>query len=159
MEPSFFKRYDLVIIALLILLSGIIGVGIRYQRSIVEQGKRQELRQQTSVPKAALDRTEHDWGKIPEKPPAETLFTVSNIGTAPLEIKAIMTSCGCTTAELVGEPKKYQTVIDPDASKQVKVVFDPLAHNSKGDTTRAVRIETNDPENPFLIINLKAHVL
>lgn len=159
MDSSFLQRHSLLLVALIILLSGIIGVGVRYQRSVIEQIKRQKLQQQTNVPKASLDRTEHDWGTIPEKPAAETLFTISNTGTAPLEIKNILTSCGCTTAELADEAKKYQTMIDPGASKQVKVVFDPLAHQSKGDTTRAVRIESNDPENPFLIINLKAHVL
>lgn len=147
-------------LALVLILIAVGGVGYSYYQTTLEQGGRQALLETGQVPVAVLDRTELDWGVIPRSPAVTEDFVLSNTGSAPLEVKLVTTSCSCTTAELMsgGKVLSVPVSIEPSKSVTVRVVFDPDAHDSRGLTRRAVRIETNDPVNPFLIINLLADV-
>lgn len=148
----------LVAIAMIAIALG--GVGFGWQKSRLAAETRATAKQQENVPAATLNETEFDWGKIPREKLAVRDFTLSNAGGAALTVTRVATSCGCTTAELVqnGAPSVIPAEIPAGGSAVIHVVFDPAAHDSRGITKRAVRIETNDPENPFLIINLLADV-
>ena len=118
------------------------------------------LRESGNAPVALLNVTEFDWGEIDRTQIVEQDFIISNSGRSNLTITKIVTSCGCTTAELQlkGQGIKLPSVIPPNGKGIIHVEFDPDAHDSRGNTKRAVRIETNDPDNPFLVINLHANV-
>ena len=147
-------------ITLLLILAALGGIFVSYQKTVVEQQKREEIRAGENVPVALLNETEFDWGKIPRHTPVKQDFILSNPGSSNLEVTKIMTSCGCTTAELwIGDTKSdLPASIPPGSEGVVKVIFDPAVMKSRGKVKRAVRIETNEPNNPFLIINLQSDV-
>ena len=144
----------------MLLLIALIGIVVSYQRTISEQARRSELLLQGNVPVALLDITEFDWGEVSRGSPVEQDFILSNPSATELEITKIMTSCACTTAALWldGAELGLPAQIPSQGTGIVRVIFDPDFMKSRGVVKRAVRIETNDPVNPFLIINLQANV-
>lgn len=146
--------------AALLVIFGIVGVLYSYVQTRTMLEERQLSQRSGSYPVATLDRTEFDWGKIPRDAVVTQDFLLSNTGSGPLEVTFVATSCGCTTATLLKNDQVLSVPLVLAASDgvTVHVEFDPAAHDSRGDTKRAVRIETNDPSSPFLIINLLADV-
>jgi len=85
-------------------------------------------------------------------------FIVENLGTEPLKILKLSTSCGCTKA-FIDEDKK---ILAPKASAEMLVTFDPAVHKDDsdlGELTRVVYINSNDPVRPEVEIELKANVI
>jgi len=154
------KRHSTAIATIALLAAGAAGIVYSYQASMAGQRKREEIRKSGEVPQAVLDVTEFDWGPVDRDTIAEQSFTLRNSGNTPLEITLIVTSCGCTTAELLlgGEPVVLPAVIPPNGEGTIHVKFDPSSMDVRGNAKRAVRIETNDPDRPFLVINLQAYV-
>ncbi len=74
--------------------------------------------------------------------PVAHLFRVLNVGEDDLEIAAIATSCGCTTARISADR------IPPGESAELVVQFDPSFHPQAGDYTREVYLYSNDPGRP-----------
>lgn len=86
-------------------------------------------------------------------------YPIRNVGTEPLLIRKMYTSCMCTTAALVKNGKTSDAYgmpghasiptinvpINPQEEAFVEVVFDPAAHGPAGvgPIERAVTIETN----------------
>lgn len=99
---------------------------------------------ESSGPKISLNRTLHDFGIIPQYGgTVETTFTVTNDGTANLEIGQITTSCACTSATI------EDSVIEPGEESTLTVVFDPDLHEEPLDVfKRTVFLPTNDPNTP-----------
>ncbi|TMM28839.1 DUF1573 domain-containing protein [Polaribacter aestuariivivens] len=58
-----------------------------------------------------------DYGKIAKEANGERIFVFTNIGDAPLIIKNIQSSCGCTV------PKKPEKPIMPGEKGEIKVVY------------------------------------
>ncbi len=69
-----------------------------------------------------------------------------------LEISSVVTSCGCTTANL------SSSVISPGTRADLTVVFDPDYHDTVGPVTRVVWLETNDPDQPVVEVGFDANV-
>lgn len=65
--------------------------------------------------KIRLDRTIYDFGNIEERKIHETSFVIKNMGRDTLEIREIITSCGCTAAV----PRKRR--IAPNEQTEFKV--------------------------------------
>ena len=65
----------------------------------------------------------------------------------------MVTSCGCTTAEL------SSSVIPAGQRADLVVTFDPNFHETSGPVTRLVWLETNDPDMPVVELRLDANVL
>ncbi|QNM86597.1 DUF1573 domain-containing protein [Polaribacter pectinis] len=59
-----------------------------------------------------------DYGKIAKGSNGERIFVFTNIGDAPLIIKNIQSSCGCTV------PKKPEQPIMPGEKGEIKVSYD-----------------------------------
>ncbi len=152
---SFVRKYFGWLVSLLLIFLASISIFVRFEMSI--QTQHTELNT-SSI--SLIDSTSFDFGVIPRDRKVEHIFSLQNPDSTPLEIKKIVTSCGCTTAEPFIDEKK-QTMpftLASGSTSQIRVIFDPLAHDSRGDTYRAVRIETNHPQNPFIVINLHAYV-
>ncbi len=108
------------------------------------------------APRAQVDLplTFWDWGKIPPKPPVQQTFPIQNTGDQPLLITSVVTSCGCTTADL------SSSVIPPGTRADVVVTFDPDYHkNTFGPVTRIVWLKTNDPAMPLVELRADANVV
>lgn len=154
------RRHFTGIVTLVLFATGAAGVAYSYTKATVEERGRETVRTSGAAPEALLEETEFDWGSIDRTTAVEQPFTLRNPSTTPLIVQSIATSCGCTTAQLLlsGTVVDLPAAIPPGGEGTVLVRFDPALHDARGETDRAVRIETNDPERPFLIINLSANV-
>ncbi len=130
--------------------------GSQERRSLLDREQ-----QQAASPLRA-DPQQYDFGSIPiNGGKVETVFQMSNTGSAPVRLVAVYTSCGCTTAVLefadgstagpFGMPgHESETVLDHAVSAgeqfRVAVTFDPAAHGPAGTgrVMRTVTIHTED---------------
>jgi hypothetical protein len=92
----------------------------------------------------------HDFGRLPPGDSRQHEFVYRNVGSVPLEIKQVRTSCGCTTA---GE---WDRQVEPGAAGRVAIKFDTA--NYSGALQRNVTLVTNDPRQPQLVLQVKAQI-
>lgn len=59
----------------------------------------------------------HDFGKIPQGTPVTHEFTFENIGTEPLIISKVESTCGCTV------PEYTKTPVKPGEKGKVSVIY------------------------------------
>ena len=104
------------------------------------------------VPQVNIPRTVFDFGTIPPDPSVAYVFAVQNTGTAPLTLSGLVTSCGCTVAEL------SSSVIPPGQRADLQVTFDPDYHVTVGEVTRVVWMRSDDPTQPWLEFRITADV-
>ena len=64
----------------------------------------------------------------------------------------LVTSCGCTTAELSSD------VVPPGQRADLQVTFDADYHPTEGEVTRTVWFATNDPTRPWVELQVAASV-
>ncbi len=157
---SFLKKHFFACMVLLLGLIAVGGILSSYQQAAREGQLQKAALKQGNTPIALLNVTSFDWRDIPRHGIVRQEFILKNPSHSSLQITKLVTSCGCTSAELWIQNQKQEipAEIPSHASGIIKVSFDPDLHASRGVTKRAVRIETNDPKNPFLIINLIANV-
>ena len=105
-----------------------------------------------ALPGLDLPAPSHDFGSIPGRPDVAHVFAVQNSGTAELKIQNLVTSCGCTTAEL------SSSIIPPGQRADLTVTFDPDFHTTQGPVVRLVWFATNDPTQPWAEVRLTADV-
>ena len=97
-------------------------------------------------PKLMFDRDSRDFGKVMVGKKVSHHYIVRNTGTAPLVIKKISTSCGCTVAKL------DQTVLPPGA----KSTIDAELTVRRGSNSQQVYLHSNDPDHPRKTLKLLA---
>lgn len=153
------RKHIAVIAALMLMIIALVSIIVSYQRTI-QKAEKLNTDSIDNMPVAVLDATEYDWWYIERTQIVTKDFILTNEWNKILKIPLIVTSCGCTTIELWIDDKKSEipAILEPSQSWTIKVRFDPDAHHSRWNVKRAVRIETSDPKNQFLIINLKANV-
>ncbi|MBP7273656.1 MAG: DUF1573 domain-containing protein [Saprospiraceae bacterium] len=71
----------------------------------------------STVAKIKFEHTEYDFGKVSEGTIVNHSYKFTNIGTVPLVIADVRSTCGCTVPEWTKEP------ILPNASDEIKVQF------------------------------------
>ena len=105
-------------------------------------------------PDIYFEETSKDFGTIVEGTSTELVFTFFNSGTAPLLLKNVQPSCGCTLTDYTKEP------VLPGKSGTIKATF-----NSSGKANqnihKSITITTNVPENgvdKVIVIFLKGYV-
>ena len=105
-------------------------------------------------PRVEVTPASYDFGTIGYEE-VKKVFTVKNAGGAPLEIRAVSTSCGCTRAYI------NETVIPPGKEAELLVTFDPLLMEVEvlGKVYREVYVLTNDPAKPEVAIPITAFVV
>ncbi len=122
---------------------------------------------------ARVNSKSFDWGEIGiDNGKAEAVFEIKSNDSQPLKLFNIITSCACTTAQIIVKGKAsplfdmhtkstYVIEVPPGETAQLKVVFDPLFHgpNGLGPIIRQVTVATNDVKNPTLTFNLSANVV
>ena len=103
------------------------------------------------VPRVAVEPASFDFGHLRPGHRVHRQFVVKNFGAADLEIASVTTTCGCTAALL------DRKTIKPGRSATLRVTFD--TRDDRGEVTRSVLIESNDPARPKLELKLEATVV
>lgn len=102
------------------------------------------------LPLAVLENAEFDFGVITPRDSISHAFVLKNGGTGNLEVKRLISSCGCTTAELSSDS------VSPRSSVDIEVTLD--LRGRFGHQERSVAVLTNDPANPMLRLVVKGTV-
>jgi Protein of unknown function (DUF1573) len=102
-------------------------------------------------PSMVVERPLHDFGTVAEGELARHTFEVKNAGDAPLEIRSVSASCGCTAAA----PKEKQ--IAPGASGRIEVTFDTTGRPGRAEKT--VAVVSDDPKKPNTTLTIKVEVV
>lgn len=154
-----------VIIATFLILAG----GIAFSQKIASKP---EIKESQNA-KAQVDKLFYDWGEIPiSGGDVGKTFTISNVGTDPLQLHSVKTSCMCTEAKIkingktspsfgMHQRSNWVGEVPAGGAAEVEVVFDPDYHGPSGvgAITRQVEVSTNDEDNPKIIFKLEADVV
>jgi len=103
-----------------------------------------------TTPKIHLVAPEFDFGSVVEGEKVKHVFSVQNVGDAPLQIQRLVPSCGCTASTASSDH------VDAGKSAEVTVEFDTAGFS--GDKVKAVRLYTNDAERPVTMLSLRGNV-
>jgi hypothetical protein len=96
-----------------------------------------------------FDTESHDFGKIPQGKPVSYEFSFTNVGSEPIIISAINSSCGCSVAEF------SKTPVAPGEKGKIKVTFDAAA---KAPFTKHFTIRSNT-KTPVKTLVIKGEVI
>ena len=97
-----------------------------------------------------FERTDHDFGKVPEGTMATYEFRFKNTGNQPIVIANAQASCGCTTPEWTKAP------VMPGKSGIIKAVYNSAGR--PGVFAKTVTVVSNASE-PSKVLSLKGTVL
>ena len=108
----------------------------------------------TPRPDVIVKPTNRDLGYVGSTDVVNLYYSVVNEGSEDLVVDSLVTSCGCTTAEL------SNNIIPPGHRADLKVRFDVGFHKTeRGEqVVRIVWLKTNDPATPIAIARLSATV-
>jgi hypothetical protein len=106
-------------------------------------------------PRIALDLVDgtFDLGVLPNDKPSKREMPIRNEGTAPLEIRQLASSCGCTKAKLDEKDK----TIPAGGQVMVELTVNPKAIRGF-ESTKLVTIISNDPRNRVTKVKVHAKV-
>jgi len=120
-------------------------------------------------PAVMAEPASFDFGSIALKDIKKTTFTLENTGAQPLILSDVVTSCGCTSANIIinGETSptfsmhdnpQWSGTIESNQTALVEVTYDAKVHPVDGLVERFVQIATNDPAQPQVQLSVKANV-
>jgi hypothetical protein len=92
----------------------------------------------------------HDFGKIKHGEAVKYTYIFTNIGDRLLEVTAVRTSCGCTTA---GE---WSRQVEPCKSGNIPVQFN--SGNYDGPVGKSITVTCNDTNQPTVVLQIKATI-
>ncbi len=101
------------------------------------------------LPSIEFNETEHDFGTIPNGIPVTTVFEYKNVGSSPLVVSDIKSTCGCTV------PSDWTKEVMPGETGKFTVEF-----NGKGNgnlITKTITLTTNT-EKGTEAVSIKAFV-
>ncbi|HEY0371865.1 MAG TPA: DUF1573 domain-containing protein [Thermoanaerobaculia bacterium] len=113
------------------------------------QEKKATTTDTTKAPRLTLVEPLKDFGTVPKGEKIDWSFEVKNTGAADLEILAAKPSCGCTVAD-------FDKIIKPGQTGKVTAHVDTT--NFAGPISKAVTLETNDPNTPNAQVTISAVV-
>lgn len=101
------------------------------------------------APKLVVNEKIVDAGTVAQGEIVDVTFTLANQGTAPLEVKSVRPTCGCTVA-------KFDREIAPGGEGTIAAKVD--TSNFSGPISKSMLVMTNDPELSSLSLVIKALV-
>lgn len=106
-------------------------------------------------PDLKLETSSFQFGPVENGKIVQRTILVYNEGNAPLIIRDISTSCGCTTG--IVDPG----IIQPGESGELKISFDSGAHGPdlEGMVKRQVFIHSSDPGQEEAVVEFTAEVI
>lgn len=154
------------IVLIIVIAAVLIGGGLLFFSGGKGQTSKTEVANSSSS--LVADRQSHDFGTIDIfGGKVETDFTLANDGAEDVVVLAGTTSCGCTEGNLDGisfgmhEQMSDTVVIKAGESKNIKTIYDPLAHgpSATGPVTRQLFLKTNSEVTPEIEIRISANVV
>lgn len=100
-------------------------------------------------PKISMDKTTHDFGDVVKGEVVECDFEIKNLGDKDLTIVDARPSCGCTITN-------FDKTIKPGQSGKLHAKLD--TRDFVGPIVKAITIESNDAETPYMKVLLKADI-
>lgn len=101
------------------------------------------------APRLTLVEPLKDFGTVPKGTKIDWAFEIKNTGTSDLEIISAKPTCGCTVAD-------FDKVIKPGQKGKVAAHVDTTGF--AGPISKAVTLETNDPNTPTAQVTINAIV-
>lgn len=159
-----------ILISFIVFFAAVFGFVILFTSSQKpETAAANFLPQDVDRPKAETTQTFFDIGEIKVSDVKQQDYTLKNVGTKPLQILNVNSSCGCTAGQIIykGEVSKeysmhsqsgFVTEIAPGDSATVRLTYRPATMPVYGLVEREVYITTNDPTNEKLSFSIKAKV-
>lgn len=102
------------------------------------------------APHLEFETTDRDFGNVKQGDILNHIFKFKNTGDAPLLIKRVRTTCGCTAA-LISDKK-----IAPGEKGEVKVAFNTTGY--AGEVRKYIYVESNDPREPNKQLSVAAEI-
>ncbi len=102
------------------------------------------------APRIAFDHTLYEFRTVDQGELVSTVFTFTNTGKSPLNIRKVKANCGCTVA------KPQKTTLEPGESSSLMVTFD--TEGRRGRQYKSVAVFTNDPTKPTHQLTIKGIV-
>jgi len=102
------------------------------------------------APRIAFDHTLYEFSTVDQGELVSTVFTFTNTGKSPLNIRKVKANCGCTVA------KPQKTTLEPGESSSLMVTFD--TEGRRGRQYKSVAVFTNDPTKPTHQLTIKGIV-
>ncbi len=107
------------------------------------------------LPVIEFDKVEHDFGTIEDGQPVETTFTYKNVGTAPLVVTNIESTCGCTVPSnwsrlplASGESSSFTVKFNGKGNGIVSKTIKVIANTEKGTEPVRIKANVNNPNAP-----------
>lgn len=105
---------------------------------------------EAGAPSLTLDPTSLNFGVMEPHEAKKSALTLTNTGSAELEILQVKSGCSCTAAA----PAKDSLM--PGESTRIDVTFN--SEDYQGDVVKYITIYTSDPDNPRREVMIRAHV-
>jgi hypothetical protein len=121
------------------------------QSGSTESTTRTRTRSQKKGPKIEFKQEVYDFGNVGPGTNNLCEFNFTNTGNAPLKIREITKTCGCTPFSL--EKKEYA----PGESGTLKVNY--FSEELHGQATKNLIIHSNDPARPEVTLAVKANIM
>lgn len=123
----------------------------------------------TQKPVLEVGSVYKDIGSMSVQDEKTTDFTIKNIGNKPLQLFNITSSCDCTVGQItinsvkspefsMHDKKIWTGLVNPGDTAVVSVIYRPRIMPVKGDISRWVYVQTNDPANKKLTFTIKTFV-
>ncbi|HPO17234.1 MAG TPA: DUF1573 domain-containing protein, partial [Candidatus Hydrogenedentes bacterium] len=103
------------------------------------------------APKVTSPEPVFEFGDVDADQKVEHDFIIKNEGDAPLDIKNVKTSCGCTVAQ----PEKKN--LAPGEETKIKTTL--TLKGRQGAVSKTVTVESNDPRAPMYKLELKGNAV
>lgn len=104
-----------------------------------------------AAPEVSVEKGSHNFGTLTQDKKVQHNFTIKNSGDAPLQIKQLNASCGCTAA------KPSSSTVPPGKTAEIQVTFDPA--NFSGKVKKTVQMVTNAGKSPNYVFHLEADIV
>jgi hypothetical protein len=106
--------------------------------------------QLANAPRLVMEKNIFDIGRIKAGTNLEVTFRFKNLGKTNLEIRKIVSSCGCTNV------KAKETTIKPGSTGEITGTFSSTGQ--KGTVNKTITVITNDPKNLNLVLWIRGTV-
>ena len=163
------KRIDPIVLGIIIITLVVIGGVIAVAATSKTQPISQYQTGDVDKPKTEMGETSFDFGdmKVSDTKTQET--TLKNVGTKPLVLSDIVTSCDCTFAQVIVGGREsprfsmrrdatWRETVQPGETATVRMIYEPRIMPVKGKVNRSVAIKTNDPAKPLINLSFTANV-
>ncbi|MBU5638155.1 DUF1573 domain-containing protein [Geomonas sp. Red69] len=105
----------------------------------------------SAAPELLVERGSFNFGTVAQGKKVQHTFTIRNNGDAPLQIKKLDASCGCTAA------KPSASVVSPGKSAEIEVSFDSSSFSGK--VAKTVTLTSNAGKTPIYTFTIEGTVL